>query len=1285
MLQQDAVINVDLPETRPIPLLSLAFNDLTYKVTLRRRFGFRSRRSPAQVKTLLNGITGETKEGEILAILGASGSGKSTLIDALAGRISEGSLKGTVTLNGEALQSRVLQVISAYVMQDDLLYPMLTVQETLMFSAEFRLPRSLPKSKKRDRVETLIDQLGLRTVKNTMIGDEGHRGVSGGERRRVSIGTDIIHDPIVLFLDEPTSGLDSTSAFMVVQVLKKIACSGSIVVMSIHQPSCRIMEFLDRLLVLSSGQCVFSDSPATLPLFFSEFGRPIPDKENNAEFTLDLIKDLEGSSEGARRLVEFNRSWQQNKLRGSQEPHHNSSPLIETINASITRGKLVTTSYNSKASYVNPWWVETLILAKRYMINWTRTPELIGTRVFIVMMTGFLLATVYWRVDDSPRGVQERLSFFSFAMATMFYSCADGLPAFIQERYIFMRETAHNAYRRSSYVISHSLVTLPHLFALSVGFAATTFWFVGLNGALAGFIYYLLIIFASFWSGCSFVTFVSGVIPNVMMSYMVTFGYLSYCLLFSGFYINRDRIHLYWIWIHYISLLKYPYEAVLHNEFDDPSRSEDHSADNTTPYHSMEIGSSLTLGQLLKNVSDVRKVDVGDETPLHSSQGDQDYDDLMRPVPFVLSFNNLTYNVSVRGKFDLIPRRSFSSSKTKTLLDNISGETRDGEILAVLGASGSGKSTLIDALANRIAKGSLKGKVTLNGEPLQSRTLKVISAYVMQDDLLFPMLTVEETLMFAAEFLLPRSLPKSKKKLRVQTLIEQLGIKNAANTIIGDEGHRGISGGERRRVSIGIDIIHDPIVLFLDEPTSGLDSTSAFMVVNVLKKIAESGSIVIMSIHQPSHRVLGLLNRLIFLSRGKTVFSGSPASLPGFFARFGSPVPENENQTEFALDLIRELEGSAGGTRGLVEFNKRWQEMKNLSPPASPNPNLTLKEAISASISRGKLVSGGGGGGGSSVASHGGFANPFWIEIKTLTERSILNSRRQPELFGTRLATVLVTGFILATVFWRLDNSPKGVQERLGFFAFAMSTMFYTCADALPVFLQERYIFVRETAYNAYRRSSYVLSHAVVSLPSLIFLSLAFAATTFWAVGLEGGPMGFLFYCLIIFASFWSGSSFVTFLSGVVPHVMLGYTIVVAILAYFLLFSGFFINRDRIPQYWLWFHYLSLVKYPYEAVLQNEFSDPMECFVRGVQMFDNTPLGQLSYGMKLRLLDSVSRSIGMRITGSTCLTTGADILKQQGVTELSKWSCLLVTVGFGFFFRVLFYLCLLFGSKNKRR
>ncbi|KAG1371630.1 ABC transporter G family member 6-like [Cocos nucifera] len=669
-------------------------------------------------------------------------------------------------------------------------------------------------------------------------------------------------------------------------------------------------------------------------------------------------------------------------------------------------------------------------------------------------------------------------------------------------------------------------------------------------------------------------------------------------------------------------------------------------------------------------------------------------------LPFVLTFTDLTYSVKNPKKLSFFPsffRRNRHAtdpvtagegpeafSRTKTLLDSISGEARVGEILAVLGASGSGKSTLIDALANRIARESLKGSITLNGENLDGRLLKAISAYVMQDDLLFPMLTVEETLMFSAEFRLPRTLSAAQKRARVQALIDQLGLRQAANTIIGDEGHRGVSGGERRRVSIGMDIVHDPIVLFLDEPTSGLDSTSAFRVVNVLQRIAHGGSIVIMSIHQPSYRILGLLDRLIFLSRGQTVYSGSPDGLPSFFSDFGHPIPESGNPTEFALDLIRELETTPAGARSLVEFNKSWQAAKPSMTTDTEKPSLSLKDAISASISRGKLVSGAtdGTSPASSVAT---FANPFWIEMMVLTKRSATNTRRMPELFGMRLATVMMTGFILATIFWRLDDSPKGVQERLGFFAFSMSTMFYTCADALPVFLQERYIFVRETAYNAYRRSSYVLSNAIVGFPPLIVLSIAFALTTFFAVGLAGGATGFFFFFLIILASFWAGSGFVTFLSGVISHVMVGYTVVVAILAYFLLFCGFFINRNRIPDYWIWFHYISLLKYPYEAVLQNEFDDSTKCFVRGVQMLDNTPMGSLPTATKLDVLKDMSKTLGRNLTSNTCITTGSDILRQQEVTDLSKWNCFWVTVAWGFFFRALFYFALLVGSKNKRR
>ncbi|XP_055801509.1 ABC transporter G family member 6-like [Solanum dulcamara] len=697
--------------------------------------------------------------------------------------------------------------------------------------------------------------------------------------------------------------------------------------------------------------------------------------------------------------------------------------------------------------------------------------------------------------------------------------------------------------------------------------------------------------------------------------------------------------------------------------------------------------SSPTFAQLLNNVT-------GDEaeTPVHQVLT-MDPPHLLPPqqsIPFILSFSNLTYSVRVRRK-NIFPAMSGRRTdeapvmRTKVLLNDISGEARHGELLAVLGASGSGKSTLIDALANRIAKESLKGEIKLNGEPLHSKLLKVISAYVMQDDLLYPMLTVEETLMFSAEFRLPRTLSKSKKKARVHALIDQLGLRNAAKTIIGDEGHRGVSGGERRRVSIGIDIIHDPIILFLDEPTSGLDSTSAYMVIKVLQRIAQSGSIVIMSIHQPSYRILGLLDRLIFLSRGQTVYSGSPLNLPQFFAEFGHPIPENENKTEFALDLIRELEGSPDGTNNLVEFNRAWKNTNRKSETTPARYDLSLKEVISASISRGKLVPGATNDAANPTAMVPTFANPIWTEMAVLSKRSFTNSWRMWEIFAVRFGAVMVTGFILATLFWRLDNSPRGIRERIGFFAFAMSTTYYTCAEALPVFIHERFIFMRETAYNAYRRSSYCLSHALVSIPALLFLSIAFAALTFWAVGLDGGASSFLFYFSVILASFWAGNSFVTFLSGVIPHVMIGYVIVVAIFAYYLLFSGFFLNRDRIPSYWIWFHYLSLVKYPYEAVILNEFKDPTKCFVRGIQLFDNSPLGDVPISLKEKLLDSISKTLNVRITSSTCVTTGADILVQQGITQLNKWNCLWVTIAWGFFFRIMFYFCLLLGSKNKRR
>ncbi|OAY82738.1 ABC transporter G family member 18 [Ananas comosus] len=272
-----------------------------------------------------------------------------------------------------------------------------------------------------------------------------------------------------------------------------------------------------------------------------------------------------------------------------------------------------------------------------------------------------------------------------------------------------------------------------------------------------------------------------------------------------------------------------------------------------------------------------------------------------------LEFQNLSYSIIKKQKKDGVKIK-----KAAYLLNDISGQALRRQVTAILGPSGAGKSTFLDALAGRIAKGSLEGSVSIDGRPVTTSYMKKVSSYVMQDDQLFPMLTVFETFMFAAEVRLSPSLSQHEKKQRVWELLEQLGLQSTAQTYIGDEGRRGVSGGERRRVSIGIDIIHKPSLLFLDEPTSGLDSTSAYSVVEKVKDIAKGGSIVLMTIHQPSFRIQMLLDRLIILARGRLIYQEAnclPAHLAGFGRQSGC-----ENSIEYLLDVIKEYDESTSGS-----------------------------------------------------------------------------------------------------------------------------------------------------------------------------------------------------------------------------------------------------------------------------------------------------------------------------------------------------------------------------------
>ena len=264
------------------------------------------------------------------------------------------------------------------------------------------------------------------------------------------------------------------------------------------------------------------------------------------------------------------------------------------------------------------------------------------------------------------------------------------------------------------------------------------------------------------------------------------------------------------------------------------------------------------------------------------------------------------------------PRKRFGTMRRedyKQILDSINGEALPGTITALMGPSGSGKTTLLSVLGGRgqglaLQDGAVEFLGAEPGEPMRagSKAVKRRLGFVTQDEVLFDALTVYETLRFTALLKLPRSVPADEKGARALAVLSKLGLSKVRDSIVGGPMRRGVSGGERKRVSIAIELLTNPSVLFLDEPTSGLDSTTALQLVHTLRELASGGRTVITSIHQPSSRVFRVMDDVILLANGSCIYYGGTESTLKYFASLGHAIPEGVNTADFLLDVANGTE-----------------------------------------------------------------------------------------------------------------------------------------------------------------------------------------------------------------------------------------------------------------------------------------------------------------------------------------------------------------------------------------
>ncbi|XP_057954679.1 ABC transporter G family member 15-like [Malania oleifera] len=497
-------------------------------------------------KRLLNGLSGYAHPGTLLAIMGPSGSGKSTLLNSLAGRQSGNVMvTGNILLNGK--KRRLDYGVAAYVTQEDTLLGTLTVKETIAYSAHLRLPTTMTREEVNKTVNEVIQEMGLQDCADLLIGNWHLRGISGGEKRRLSIALEILTKPNLLFLDEPTSGLDAASAFFVIQILRNVAFNGRTVILSIHQPSSEVFELFDNLFLLAGGETVYFGGAKMALQFFAETGFPCPSRRNPSDHFLRfinsdfdnvtitsnepfMISEIEKSSGSVMNLATANiKAMLIEQYKCSQYATRSK----ERIQEILTIDGLVT---ETKAGSQARWWKQLLTLTRRSFVNMHRDLGYYWIRIALYILVSICVGSLYYDIGTSYSSIWARGSCCGFVTGFMTFMSIGGFPSFTEEMKVFHRERLNGHYGNAVFILSNFLSSLLFLVALTLASGTITTYMVKFRPEFSFYVFFCLNMFSCIANIESCMMVIASLVPNYKMGVVVGAGMIGIMMLTSGFY-----------------------------------------------------------------------------------------------------------------------------------------------------------------------------------------------------------------------------------------------------------------------------------------------------------------------------------------------------------------------------------------------------------------------------------------------------------------------------------------------------------------------------------------------------------------------------------------------------------------------------------------------------------------------------------------------------------------------------------------------------------------------------
>ncbi|KAL2236919.1 pleiotropic drug resistance protein 1 [Sesamum indicum] len=1230
--------------------------------------------------TILKDVSGIIKPCRMTLLLGPPSSGKTTLLLALAGKLDPAlKVSGRVTYNGHGMEEFVPQRTAAYISQHDLHIGEMTVRETLAFSARcqgvgsrYEMLAELSRREKAANIKPdpdvdiymkaaategdaanvvtdyIIKVLGLDVCADTLVGDEMIRGISGGQKKRVTTGEMIVGPAKALFMDEISTGLDSSTTYQIVNMLRQyVHIMKGTAFISLLQPAPETYDLFDDIVLLADGQIVYQGPRESVLGFFESMGFKCPERKGVADFLQEVTSKKDQKQYWARR----------------DEPYRfiSVSEFAEAFQSYVVGRRIgdeLAVPYDKTKSHPAALTTQKYGLGKKELLKACTDRELLLMKrnsfvyffkLFQLIVMSFIAMTLFIRVkmdkdDITDGGIYVGALFFSVIMV-MFNGMSE-LAMTIYKLPVFYKQRDMYFFPAWAYAIPSWILKIPITFIEVAIWTFLTYYVIGFDPNVGRLMKQYLLLLLVHQSASALFRFIGAAGRNMIVAN--TFGLFALLLLFAlgGFVLSREDVKKWWLWGYWSSPLMYAQNAILVNEFTGHSWSK---VVNGTKlgvlvmqsrgffpqayWYWLGVGACfgfvwlfnilyllcLTFLNPFEKPQAVLPKETEDDTQRGGSVGRVSAQGASRRrsissgsssartdaievdenrkrgmilpfEPHSITFEDIRYSVDMPEE---MKAQGVTEDKLE-LLKGISGAFRPGVLTALMGVSGAGKTTLMDVLAGRKTGGYIEGNITISGYPKNQATFARISGYCEQNDIHSPNVTVYESLVYSAWLRLPREVEAETRKMFIDEVMELVELTPLSGALVGLPGVNGLSTEQRKRLTIAVELVANPSIIFMDEPTSGLDARAAAIVMRTVRNTVNTGRTVVCTIHQPSIDIFEAFDELFLMKRGgQEIYVGplgrhSTHLIKYFEGIEGVPkIKDGHNPATWMLEVTTSAQELLLG----VDFTEHYRNselytrnkalIKELSVPRPGTKDLYFPTKYSQS---------------------------FLTQCIACLWKQHWSYWRNPPYSAVRFVFTTFIALIFGTMFWDLGSKWKTQQDLFN----AMGSMYAAInflgfqygSTVQPVVAIERTVFYREKAAGMYSALPYAFSQFFIEIPYVFLQSVIYSLIVYSMMGFDWTAEKFFWFIYFMFFSLLYFVLYGMMTVAVTPNHNVAAIISSFFYAIWNLFSGFIVPRPRIPVWWRWYYWVTPVAYSLYGFIITQFGDIQDVMDSGETVQD---------------------------------------------------------------------------------